>query len=103
MRRFFLMVLAVSAVAIQIAAQSRSFNLPEGQDFTNPERYPFALSADGTRLAYIARAILWVKTLNGGEPVTVRGPVEARGKSNPVFSPDGQSIVYWAQDDSVLE
>src|SRR5438045_2756271 len=30
MRRFFLTVLAVAAVAIQITAQSRSFNLPEG-------------------------------------------------------------------------
>jgi Tol biopolymer transport system component len=103
MRRIFMMVCAVAALAIQLTAQSRSFKLAEGQDFTNPERYPFSLSADGTRLTYMARAMLWIKTLNGGDALAVRGPVEARGKSNPIFAPDGQSILYWAQDDSVLE
>ena len=73
------------------------------QDFTDPDRRPFSLSADGMRMAYVARASLFVKDIGEGEPTLVRGPVEARGKSNPIFSPDGRSIVYWAQDDSVLE
>ncbi len=102
MRRLLVSILAVTAAA-QMAAQSpRSFNLPEGHDFTSPDRFPFSLSADGTRITYVARALVFVRDLNG-EPVLVRGPVEARGKSNPIFSPDGKSIVYWAQDDSVLE
>lgn len=100
-----LLVLAVTAVAVavHVVAQSRSFNLPEGHDFTGPDRLPFSLSADGARITYVARAMVFVKDLKGGEPTVVHGPVEARGKANPVFSPDGQSIVYWAQDDSVLE
>ena len=102
MRRFLTAMLAVVA-AVQLPAQSRSFNLPEGHDFTSPDRLPFSLSADGSRLVYAARAVVFVKNVNGGEPVAVRGPMEGRGKSSPIFSPDGQSIVYWTQDDSVLE
>ncbi len=33
----------------------------------------------------------------------VQGPLQGRGKSNPVFSPDGRSLLYWAADDSVLQ
>ena len=102
MRRLIAAMLAVVAAA-HVAAQSRSFNLPEGHEFTSPDRAPFSLSADGTRIVYVARAMVFVKNLSSGEPTSVRGPVEARGKSNPIFSPDAQSIVYWAQDDSVLE
>jgi Tol biopolymer transport system component len=102
MRRVLVVILAVVAAGPVAAQSPRSFNLPEGHDYTGPDRYPFSLSADGTRITYTARALVFVRDLNG-EPVLVRGPVEARGKANPVFSPDGKSIVYWAQDDSVLE
>ena len=103
MKKTCALVLAVIVLALNAEAQSTSFRLPEGQDFTDPDRRPFSLSADGSRMTYVARALLFVKDMAGGEPTVVRGPVEARGKSNPIFSPDGRSIVYWAQDDAVLE
>lgn len=85
------------------AAQTVSVSLPEGHEFTNPDRQPFALSPDGTRIAYLARATLFIKAVSGGEPTLVQGPLQGRGKTNPIFSPDGQTILYWAQDDSVLQ
>ncbi|MEQ1730991.1 MAG: hypothetical protein ABL982_21695, partial [Vicinamibacterales bacterium] len=97
-----LLVLTLAPTA-RATAQSRSLALPEGHEFTSPDHMPFALSADGTRMTYVARAMLYVQDLKGGSPSVVRGPVEARGKANPIFTLDGQSIVYWAQDDSVLE
>lgn len=103
MKQTCALVLTVIVLALHADAQSTSFRLPEGQDFTDPDRRPFSLSADGRRMTYVARALLFVKDVAGGEPALVRGPVEARGKSNPIFSPDGRSIVYWAQDDSMLE
>jgi Tol biopolymer transport system component len=103
MKKTCALVLAVIVLALNAEAQSTSFRLPEGQDLTNPDRRPFSLSADGSRMTYVARALLFVKDMAGGEPTVVDGPAEARGKSNPIFSPDGRSIVYWAQDDSVLE
>jgi hypothetical protein len=76
---------AAVAVAVQVAPQSRSFNLPEGHDFTGPDRLPFSLSADGARITYVARAMVFVKDLKGGAPTIVRRPVEARGNANPVL------------------
>ena len=101
--RIFATGTLVCALTLLAGAQGASVSLPEGHEFTNPDRQPFALSPDGTRLAYLARATLFVKTLAGGDPVVVQGPLQGRGKTNPVFSPDGRSILYWAQDDSVLQ
>ncbi len=101
----WLLALALSAVVgAPLLAQDRSVSLPEGHEFTNPERGPFALSPDGSRLVYLARATVFVAPVAGrAAPMLVPGPLQGRGKSNPVFSPDGQQILYWAQDDSVLQ
>ncbi|MEQ1757579.1 MAG: hypothetical protein ABL986_04620 [Vicinamibacterales bacterium] len=103
MKTFSLSLLLLAALAGGLVAQTADVRLPEGHDFTAPDRAPFSLSADGSRIAYLARAQVWVTAASGGEPTLVRGPVDARGKANPIFSLDGRSIVYWAQDDSVLE
>ncbi len=103
-RRLFTMFVLALTVVVHAGAQSRPLRLPEGHEFTSPDRFPFSLSADGTRLTYVARAMLFVGNVDGsGPPTAIQGPVEARNKANPIFSTDGRSIVYWAQDDSVLE
>lgn len=102
-RRVCLVLGLLLTLTFSADAQTATVALPEGHEFTEPEHMPFAVSPDGTRLAYMARAMLFVTDLKGGQPVAVRGPVEARGKANPIFTPDGQAIVYWASDDSVLE
>jgi Tol biopolymer transport system component len=94
---------AAGIVAVTISAQALHVALPEGHEFTNPDRQVFALSPDGTRLVYIAKATLFVKGISDAQPVSIPGPLAGRGKSNPVFSPDGQSVLYWAQDGAVLE
>ena len=95
--------LLVLLLAGSSVSSAQTVGLPEVHEFTNPDRAPFALSPDGTTVAYLARATLYTKKLSGGEPVLVTGPLQGRGKTNPVFSPDGRSILYWAQDDSVLQ
>src|SRR5882672_5559334 len=101
--RLLIASLVACVLATPAAAQTVTVQLPEGHEFTNPDRQAFVLSPDGTRIAYLARATLFVKTVNGGDPVLVQGPLQGRGKTNLAFSPDGQSILYWAQDDSVLQ
>jgi len=80
-------------LATPAAAQTVAVQLPEGHEFTNPDRQAFVLSPDGTRIAYLARATLFVKTVNGGDPVLVQGPLQGRGKTNLAFSPDGNKII----------
>jgi Tol biopolymer transport system component len=91
------------AMAADVARQAQHVGLPEGHEFTNPDRQVFAISPDGTRLAYIAKASLFIKTIGDAPPVSVPGPLAGRSIANPVFSPDGQSIAYWASDGSLLQ
>jgi hypothetical protein len=98
----FICTLAATAITIG-HAQTRRVSLPEGHDFTNPDRQVFSIAPDGTRIAYVARATLFVKAMGDAPPIPVPGPLAGRGIANPVFSPDGQSIAYWAQDGSVLQ
>lgn len=93
----------VLAMAASIGPEARPVSLPEGHEFTNPDRQVFGISPDGTHVAYIAKASLFVEPLGGGDPVNVPGPLAGRGISNPVFSPDGQSILYWASDGALLK
>src|SRR3954462_8102751 len=101
--RHLITALLACVLTTSAAAQTVSVSLPEGHEFTNPDRQPFWLSPDGTRIAYLARATLFIKAVSGGEPTLVQGPLQGRGKTNPIFSPDGQTILYWAQDDAVLQ
>ena len=100
--RALLTVFVVSVLGVSVGAQTLSVPLPEGHEFTNPDRQPFSLSSDGTRMTYLARGTLFVTNV-GGASMVVQGPLQGRGKANPVFSPDGQSILYWAQDDSAVQ
>jgi serine/threonine-protein kinase len=71
------------------------FFLPEGENFTRPEVSMIALSADGTRLAYVANSQIYVRNLSETEPRVVSGITGGPlGVSSPAFSPDGQWLAY---------
>ncbi len=54
------------------------------------------ISPDGTRIAYEDNTRVYVRSLSDAEARPVPGTEDPRaaGLSNPVFSPDGESIVY---------
>jgi Tol biopolymer transport system component len=99
--RLPVMIALVCALAVPAAGQTIA--LPDGHEFNQPERYPFALSPDGTQLLYTARATLFLRPVAGGVPALVEGPLRGRNQSNPAFSPDGRSIVYWTNAGGVIE
>jgi Tol biopolymer transport system component len=98
-----LIALLLLLCAVAGPAGAQTIALPDGHELSSPERHPFALSADGARLVYLARTTVFVKPVGAGEPMVVQGPLPGRNKSNPIFSPDGRSILYWATDGSMLE
>ena len=98
-----LLACAIAAAAADLAPDLRHVSLPEGHEFTNPDRQVIAISPDGTRLVYIAKASLFVKSIGDAPPVTIPGPLAGRSMANAVFSPDGQSIAYWASDGALLQ
>jgi Tol biopolymer transport system component/tRNA A-37 threonylcarbamoyl transferase component Bud32 len=88
------------------AAASRQFVLlpPEGASFGGGagDRTPaFALSPDGTRLAFIAASAgrgtsIWIRPLNSLEAVPLAGTERVAVSSPPAWSPDGSSIAFVA-------
>ncbi|HEX4577921.1 MAG TPA: protein kinase [Edaphobacter sp.] len=72
--------------------------LPVGTKLVSSDReLPLAVSPDGSRIAYVAdqagQRRLYVREMNSLEPRLIPGTDEAR---HPFFSPDGQSIGYFA-------
>ena len=72
-----------------------AIELPEGQTFTRAGRHTVALSPDGSRLVYVANQQLNVRSMTELESVPIRG-TEKSDPAEPVFSPDGQWVAYWA-------
>lgn len=59
-----------------------------------PKSY-LALSPDGTRIAYVKSAAVWVQLLLGGDAARLTG--DTRAETTPAWSPDGGSIVFARQ------
>ncbi len=70
-----------------------AFALSEGQQL-NANRQAVALSPDGTRIVYAANGRLYLRSMSDFEATAIPGASPA---INPVFSPDGQSLVFWAE------
>jgi len=74
--------------------------LNPGQHLVSGASMPFALSADGRRVAYVAAAAgvpsqIFVRELDRFDAVPVEG---TKGATTPFFSPDGQWIGFYAGD-----
>lgn len=81
-----------------------SFTLPEGQSLSSGDRSIAAISPDGTQIVYVAApSALYLRSLLALEPNVIRG-TEGNGiLGEPVFSPDGRSIVFHASADQTLK
>ena len=66
--------------------------LPAGGQFSTARRV-LAVSPDGTRIVYAADGRLYLRSLSDLESRPIPG---ADPGIQPVFSPDGQSLVFWA-------
>ena len=69
--------------------------LPEGQQFTRAGRHVLALSPDGTQLVYVANQQLYLRSMHELTSAPIKG-TEASDPSEPIFSPDGQSVAFFS-------
>jgi serine/threonine-protein kinase len=74
-----------------------SMPLPEGQQFTRTGRRLLALSPDGTRLVYVANRTLYMRLMHELIATPIPG-TEGVDPNEPVFSPDGQWIAFWSNE-----
>src|SRR4029079_7677458 len=75
----------------------------DDQQFTNAGRPLLAISPDGTQVVYVANQRLYLRRMSDAEERPIQGTETAAGVTSPVFSPDGQSIVFWSADDQTLK
>jgi len=74
--------------------------LPEGQQFSGQTRSTIALSPDGTHIVYSADQRLYMRSMSELEPHAIPGPALAY---DPLFSPDGESLVFYTSTDGTLK
>ena len=69
------------------------YDLPEGIDFPNNGRQVVAISPDGRQFVYRGTGGFYLRAMDGLEAQMIPGIGDAN-LVDPVFSPDGQQIVY---------
>jgi Tol biopolymer transport system component len=80
------------------------FALPEGQAFSEPiARHMIALSADGAQLVYVANTRLYLRSMSELEVHAIQGTERYRYVTDPVFSPDGRSVAFYAAADQTIK
>jgi serine/threonine-protein kinase len=77
--------------------------LPQGQTFTATGRPVVAISPDGTQIVYVANQRLYRRALSELEAHPIPGTEIWQNVANPVFSPDGQSLAFFAVSDLTLK
>jgi serine/threonine-protein kinase len=79
-----------------VAVVRFAFSLGEGQQFTNAGRHLVAMSPDGREMAYVANSRLYLRSISDLDARPIPGTENPSGVTTPVFSPDGQSLVFWS-------
>ncbi len=81
------------------------FTLPVGQIFTDlgSNRHMVALSPDGAQMVYAANTRLYLRSMSELDVKAIPGTEGFRNVTEPVFSPDGRSIAFYAVADQTLK
>ena len=77
--------------------------LPQDQTFSNTGRKFVAVSPDGSAVAYTANSRIYYRRMSELEARPITGTETFQAVLNPVFSPDGRSLAFWAGSDRTLK
>ena len=78
--------------------------LPEGQSFPAASpRSVIALSPDGREVVFASQAGLFRRSLSDMQVYAIRGTDQFDMVTDPVFSPDGRSLLFYARSDRTIK
>jgi serine/threonine-protein kinase len=77
--------------------------LAQNQQFTNTGRHVVALSPDGTQMVFVANQQLFLRSMSDPIARPIPGTNLGTAITEPVFSPDGQSLAFWAISDNTIK
>jgi eukaryotic-like serine/threonine-protein kinase len=77
--------------------------LGAGQQFSALSRKNLAISPDGTRLVYAANGRLYLRAMSDLAARPIPGTANLENPYNPIFSPDGQSLAFFANSDNTVK
>jgi serine/threonine-protein kinase len=80
-----------------------SVAFPENSVLSGAGRHSVALSADGRQMAFVADARIYLRSLSDLVTKPIAGTEGFQNVTSPVFSPDGQSLAFFAQSDLTLK
>jgi serine/threonine-protein kinase len=80
-----------------------SVPLPENSVLTGAGRHSIAISPDGLRMAVVANGRIYVRFLSELDAKPIPGTENFQAITTPAFSPDGQSLAFYAQLDQSLK
>jgi hypothetical protein len=79
------------------------YSLAQGQQFSGGGRQVLSIAPDGSQFVFVANNSLYIKGTGDKDARFIEGTNALGNVTNPVFSPDGRSIAFWAGQDQTLK
>ena len=76
---------------------------PDGQPFTGLARRVIDISPDSAQIVYAASGRLYLRLLSQLDAKSIPGSEIYQAVTNPVFSPDGRSVAFYATSDQTIK
>jgi eukaryotic-like serine/threonine-protein kinase len=88
----------------ELPASVTRFSIPlaDDQRFTNLGRHVLALSPNGRSLVFVANLRLYRRDLSSQDAEPIPGTETRIGILEPVFSPDGEWVAYYSNDENAI-
>jgi Tol biopolymer transport system component len=80
-----------------------SINLPEGHTLSSGRTFNFDITPDGTQIVYSANYRLYRRSLSDFDVKPIPGSESRSSSNNPVFSPDGRSVAFYAAGEDAIK
>ena len=77
--------------------------LPDGVSFTGTGRHFVALSPDGQRMAFVAGNRLYLRSMTDFDAKAIQGTDALSNVTEAAFSPDSQSLAFFASIDNTIK